>query len=232
MAKKSNKYAVTVRLVRRDDQRQVSHIRQGRSTKLGITQFVVMLLQANERLSKAQRMTDETIRSAILAEYPESAGAKRLAEGKIGVWYWRNLYNIGHFTKGIRPKVGDPDTPKSFRYAFNGEKCSGKGKNGRSASDQRWNAKRKVIRAKQRDENKIKQKDFEKYVKQLAKAFNTLAWEYYIEARTTRLAEEKIERERSRERAIAHRQKFGEMQKARAHSRSSGEVYLTVSNEH
>lgn len=238
MPPKERRYAVTVRLALTRDQKRITlDSRLGKSTKLGITQFVMLLLQANERLAKCQKMTDETIKAAIIAEYPEHRTAKKLADGKITVGYWRSIYNCGGFWGKSKPKPApnDPDRPKSYRYAFNGERIiSRRGRTRRTLSDLRQQERRKKQRAEYRKQqsviNKQKAKDFEKYTRQLANAFVTIAWEYHIQARNEQIAQRKAEKERKRLNAVTNRKNFGKNQKVRVHSSSDREVEFLLQN--
>lgn len=238
MPRKARKYSVTVRLALTQDQKRITlNSRLGKSTKLGITQFVMLLLQANERLAKCQKMTDETIKAAIIAEYPEHRTAKKLAEGKITVGYWRSIYNCGGFWGKSKPKPSpnDPDRPKSYRYAHNGERIiSRKGRTRRTLSDLRQQERRKKQRAEYRKQKRIQDrilaKDFEKYARQLANAFVTIAWEHHIQARNEQIAQRKAEKERKRLNAVTNRKNFGKNQKVRVQGTSDREVEFFLQN--
>ncbi len=238
MAKKKNPYySVSVRLKRTSDQRTVALERRGKSTQLGITQFVVQLLQANERLPRPQKMTDETMRAAIISEYPNSKRAQLLLERKITVGYWRSIYNCGGFhPERERPKTTTPEYPKSYQYDFRGYAIDPRTRKPfRAVTDERQRLRRKKERRERKktreQENRRLARDFEKYARQLANAFTTIAWEYYIAARNERLAQQRLERERKQQNAVPNRKNFREAPSVRLHSTSDGEVELILENK-
>lgn len=102
-----------------------------RTSKLGICRFWAALFEANESRSKRRKMTDEEIKRQVLLEFPiedqpertQSALRKLGAVGEKGsvtVNYYRNLYNKGKLTGGVRPEV------QSQRYNLEGEIVNGR----------------------------------------------------------------------------------------------------------
>lgn len=87
----------------------------GKTTGLGIGEFVSALFVANEQGSTGRKLTDAEIRVAILNEYPDRPSSKKLAEGKITVGTWRSYYNSGRLTGGKIPKI------KSRRWTVDGK---------------------------------------------------------------------------------------------------------------
>ena len=206
MAKsKRENYAITVRLVRRPDQKRVPKTKQGKTTDLGITQFILNLLEANEKLGKWQKMTDETIKAAIISEYPESKQVARLKAGKMTVGYWRGLYNSGFFTKGVRPK------PQSYKYAFDGNYADKFGKTFRSRASKKQNAQKKMTKWEIKARRKARKKtakgiaqEQDRYLRKLVKALNMIAWEAYLEQRNERIAQSRKERAERKARGPYH----------------------------
>ena len=114
-----SKESFTLKIRRkRDTVRGAAKVR-GKETGLGICEFIGLLFEANEKLPKSRKMTDAEIKDQIIREFEHAAkrkrsGIRRLIEGKIGVGYYRTMYNKGILLRKI------PEQP-SRRYSIEGE---------------------------------------------------------------------------------------------------------------
>jgi len=89
---------------------RIPHKSRGLKSRLGICQYVSILLKANETLPQSKKMTDKNMERLLAREFPDRKSVRRLLEGKITMGYFRTLYNAGMLTQGVKPEQ------RSHRY--------------------------------------------------------------------------------------------------------------------
>lgn len=95
---------------------------------MGYCQFWIHIFELNELTPKRRKLTDEQIARKVQDEFPNSQTAKELtmdseAVAKLGrtkhsVNQYRNSYNAGTFTNGVKPRI------VSYRYGKRGERVN------------------------------------------------------------------------------------------------------------
>jgi len=99
---------------------------KGVNFKGGICLWWATLFQANEALPPHKKLTDQSIKLAVLKEFPtlgyESKDKLGPPDetGRETVNYYRNLYNLGRLTSGKVPER------KSYRYNEQGKRVNGR----------------------------------------------------------------------------------------------------------
>lgn len=92
----------------------------GTSTGLPISLFWCYIFQQNEKAPKANKLTDDKIRTLIKKEFPG-----RASNAFDAISTWRHKFNLGGFTRGSAPKL------KSKRYDEAGNEFSAASARGR-----------------------------------------------------------------------------------------------------
>ena len=91
---------------------------KGKRYGMGICQFWAYLFQLNESLPRKRKMTDEEVKRQILLEFSHRKAVKKLGKvgekGQVTINHYRQMYNTGRFTSGIKP------TSHSRRYGEDG----------------------------------------------------------------------------------------------------------------
>ena len=81
---------------------------KGKKTGMGICDFWSALFAANEALPRTRKMTDEEIKRQVIEEFPDRKSVQRLGKvgerGKVTINEHRLLYNLGRYTRGVKPK--------------------------------------------------------------------------------------------------------------------------------
>jgi hypothetical protein len=181
---KKGEYSVVIRLIRRADQRKVAFRKAGQSTDLGIIQFICGLFEANERLPRPQKMTDATMKAAIIAEYPNSPSSAKLKSGKRHLGYWRTLYNMGHWSQRPRGTPRIPPAVRSKRYAEDGTVADPRGRSQKELRKiprlRAMEKKRKERRREAQRARRKRKKEEQKEVQEHQKKFYSMAHQLYF----------------------------------------------------
>jgi hypothetical protein len=107
--------------VRRQGGRKLDDIRaRARGTSgLGLSSYLAAVFEANERLPKYKKLTDEMIRDLVLQDFKDVSDSfpsiAKLRKGTVGICYYRSLYNHGDLTGKVKPEV------RSCQYNDKGE---------------------------------------------------------------------------------------------------------------
>lgn len=85
------------------------HKSHGKSTGLGICQYIALLLEVNETLPMHKKITDKQLARVVIEEYGyllerKRSSVRRLFNGEIDFGYFRSLYNTGKLT-GTKPVI-------------------------------------------------------------------------------------------------------------------------------
>lgn len=86
----------------------------GKSSGMGICQFIGLLFEANEVLPKSKKFTDRTIQEMIVHEFPDREPVRRLQAGLLTVGYWRTLYNQGLLTGSVQKRDAIPKPSRRY----------------------------------------------------------------------------------------------------------------------
>lgn len=114
------------RKIERPRKNKYSSRTKGKNFEGGIMLWWATLFQANEALPPRKKLTDESIKEAILNEFPDLGYDAPTKLGKSGengretVNYYRYLYNAGRLTSGKVPEI------KSYRYNKEGKRVNGR----------------------------------------------------------------------------------------------------------
>lgn len=89
---------------------------RGKTTGMGVNEYICALFELNERLPTKKKMTDEALKQQFMEEFPDRPSTQSLKDKKISMNYYRLKYNSGRFTKGNPPEI------RSHRYDYDGRK--------------------------------------------------------------------------------------------------------------
>jgi len=100
----------------------------GKTLGMGVCAWFCMVFEANEKLDKSKKLTDDMIAQMLVEEYPDHPRSlKYLSPGVPTVNQMRGRYNRGEFSPRD-PSTGELVPPKiiSFRYNEDGRKVNGR----------------------------------------------------------------------------------------------------------